>query len=195
MDSFEFLSVLISVVVGLGVANILTGIGRLLHRHREVQVSATFIMWSLYLFNYMVIYWWTVVYGWQEWQNWNLLIFMFILVYGILLYLLAVILYPTDMAPSWDPHSSFIDMRRWFFGIFIALVFIEALDSILKDHVDDFSTPYYLLLGLWLSGGVLGWVSSDRRTHTAISACILASQIGWVAYQLRDLTWSISTLN
>lgn len=192
MSSFEFLSVLISVVVGLGIANVLTGVGRLLHRHRELSISVTFAAWTLFVFNYMVVYWWTVVFGWQELQNWNLLLFLFVLMYGILLFLLAVILYPTDMPRSWDPHSRFIDMRRWFFGIFVALIFVEALDSYLKNHVDEFSTPYFFLLGLWLAGGILGWISRNRRIHNAISVSVLVSQVAWVGYQLRNLEWSIS---
>jgi len=192
MSSFEFLSVLISVVVGLGIANVLTGIGRLLHRHNELSMSITFVAWTLYIFNYMVIYWWTVVFGWQEWQNWNLLLFLFVLTYGILLFLLAVILYPTDMPRSWDPHKRFIEMRRWFFGILAALVLVEALDSYLKGHIGEFSTPYYLLLSLWLAAAGIGWISENRRTHNVISVSVLVSQVAWVAYELRNLEWSLA---
>lgn len=192
MSSFEFLSVLISVVVGLGIANILNGIGRLLHRHKDVRVSVTFAAWTLFLFLYMVIYWWTVVFGWQNWQNWNLVIFMFILTYGIVLFLLSVILYPADMPSDWDPHDRFIDMRRWFFGLFILLIFIEFLDSYLKDHLSGFSTPYLLMLGLWLACGVAGFISKNRRVHAIASVSALASQNLWVLYQLRDLEWSLA---
>ena len=192
MSSFEFLSVLISVVVGLGFANILTGLGRILHRHREIRVSVAFVAWTLFLSLYMVIYWWTIVFGWQTWQNWNLLVFLFVLTYGVLLFLLSVILFPTDMPASWDPHSHFIDMRKWFFGIFIALIFIEFLDSFFKSHLDDFSVPYFLLIGLWLAGGVAGWISANRRTQAVVSVSVYLSQVIWVVYQLRDLDWSIS---
>ena len=192
MSSFEFLSVLISVVVGLGFANILTGLGRILHRHREIRVSVAFVAWTLFLSLYMVIYWWTIVFGWQTWQNWNLLVFLFVLTYGVLLFLLSVILFPTDMPASWDPHSHFIDMRKWFFGIFIALIFIEFLDSFFKSHLDDFSVPYFLLIGLWLAGGVAGWISANRRTQAVVAVSVYLSQVIWVVYQLRDLEWSIS---
>lgn len=192
VSSFEFLSVLISVVVGLGFANILTGLGRILHRHREIRVSVAFVAWTLFLSLYMVIYWWTIVFGWQTWQNWNLLVFLFVLTYGVLLFLLSVILFPTDMPASWDPHSHFIDMRKWFFGIFIALIFIEFLDSFFKSHLDDFSVPYFLLIGLWLAGGVAGWISANRRTQAVVAVSVYLSQVIWVVYQLRDLDWSIS---
>ncbi len=117
---------------------------------------------------------------------------MFVLTYGILLFLLAVILYPTDVPRSWDPHRSFIDMRRWFFGIFVVLVFVEAFDSYQKNHLDEFSTLYFFLLGLWLAGGILGWISENRRIHNAIAVSVLASQVAWVGYQLRNLERSIS---
>ena len=89
MSSFEFLSVLISVVVGLAIANMLNGIGRLIYRFKELKMSASFAAWTVFLFLYLVIYWWTVVFGWQEWQNWNLLIFLFVLTYGVVLFLLS----------------------------------------------------------------------------------------------------------
>lgn len=193
MSSFEFLSVLISVVIGLGMANVLTGVGRLLHRHNEVTVSVAFVAWTLFIFHFMVIYWWTVVFGWQEWQNWNLLLFAFILTYGILLFLLSVILFPTDMPQSWDPHAHFIEMRKWFFGLLVVLVLVEVLDSYLKDHFDDFSTPYFLLMGFWIGCAITGWFSTNRRTHTAISVAAATSQLFWTAYQLRDLEWVINS--
>lgn len=191
MSSFEFLSVLISVVVGLGMANMLTGVGRILHRSQDTKVSATFVVWTLFVFFYLIIYWWTVVFGWQEWQNWNLLIFMFVLVYGILLFLLSVIMYPTDMPESWDPHESFMRMRHWFFGVFLVVVVVEGLDSHLKDHIEEFSLPYFLMLGLWFAGGILGWISNNRRMQTIIATTVFVAQVSWVAYQLRDLEWSI----
>ncbi|MDH4107631.1 MAG: hypothetical protein OEW35_04895 [Gammaproteobacteria bacterium] len=192
MSSFEFLSVLISVVVGLGIANLLTGLGRLLQRHREVRVSLAFLVWTLFVFMFHVVYWWTIVFGWQEWQNWNLLVFLFVLTYGILLFLLSVILFPVDMPANWDPHTHFIDLRRWFFGIFVALIVVEALDSYLKNHLAQFSLPYYGMLALWFACAVAGWMSESRRTQAVASLVVLGSMIAWVSYQLRDLEWSLS---
>lgn len=179
-------------VVGLGFANILTALGRILHRHREIRVSVAFVAWTVFISLYMVIYWWTVVFGWQDWQNWNLLIFLFILTYGVVLFLLSVILLPADMPASWDPHSHFMDMRKWFFGLFLALILIDLLDSYLKDHLEEFSLPYFLMLMVWLIAGITGWVSESRRLQAiaALSAC--GSQFAWVAYQLRDLDWVLA---
>ena len=190
MSSFEFLSVLISVVVGLGIANILNGVGRLVHRSGDVTVPAMFVAWTLYLFFYMIIYWWTVVFGWQDWQNWNLVFFMFVLAYGVILFLLSVILFPSDMPDDWNPGVHFIVMRRWYFGVFIVLVVVEYTDSMLKGHLADFSVTYQLMMLTWLIGGIVGWITESRRVHTVNAIVVLVSQVAWAAYQLRDLEWS-----
>lgn len=189
MSSFEFLSVFISVVVGLGMANLLTGIGRLLHRHKQVRLSAAMLIWTAYVFMFMVIYWWTVVFGWQEWQNWNIVLFLFVLSYGVVLFLMSAILYPIDGPDTWDMHEHFMSMRHWFFGSFIILVLIEIVDTTLKDHLDDFSIPYFIMIATWLINAVIGWVSTNRRTQTIIAAYQLVSVVAWVTYQLRDLEW------
>lgn len=190
MDSFEFLSVLISVVVGLGMANLLNGIGRLIHLHGQVRISLAHLIWTLGIFLYMIVYWWTVVFGWQAWENWNILIFLFVLGYGVVLFLLSVVLYPNDMPESWDPSDRFIAMRRWFFGFFLLLVAFEFCDSYLKSHVDDFALPYLLMLGSWAAVACWGWVSDNRKVHNGIALFQVGTMVLWVGYQLRDLEWS-----
>jgi len=192
VSSFEFLSVLISVVVGLGIANILTGVGRLIHRDNVVRLSLSFAAWTVYVSFYMVVYWWTVVFGWQVWEDWNLLVFMFVLTYGLILYLLSVILFPPDAGREWEPAANLIAKRHWFFGVFLALVIIETLDTWLKDHLDDFSAPYFVLIGIWFAAGVIGWISQNRRVHDSIALVVVISQIAWVSYQLGDLEWSLA---
>jgi len=189
MSSFEFLSVLISVVIGLGIANLLTGLGRLLHQQRKARVSAVHLTWTAWLFLYMVIYWWTVVFGWQTWQQWNILLFLFVLSYGVLLYLLSVVLYPPDIPDPWDTDAHFLAMRHWFFGLFAATVLVELTDSYLKAHLEQFAVPYWLLMGSWFVLSIACWFSRNRRLHQVTAAYVIVSLVLWVIYQLRDLDW------
>ena len=193
MSSFEFLSVLISVVVGLAIANMLNGIGRLIYRFKELKMSVGFVAWTVFLFLYLVIYWWTVVFGWQEWQNWNLLIFLFVLIYGVLLFLLSVILFPSELPEAWDPGEHLISMRRWFFGVFAVLIVVETMDSWLKDHLEHFSLPYFTMLMIWFVAAVVGWSSRNRAVHALLAVLALVAQVAWAAYQLAYLEWSLAS--
>lgn len=192
LSSFEFLSVFISVVVGLGVAHLLIGIGRLIHSSADARLSIAHLLWTAFVFLFMVVYWWTVVFGYKEWQSWNIVLFLFVLMYGVFLFLLAVVLYPPDLPKPWDMQAHFIATRRWFFGIFILLVLTELTDTGLKNHFLQFSQPYILLTGSWLLLAVLGWFSTNQRTQNLIAGYQLVTLVAWVSYQLRDLEWYIS---
>lgn len=190
MSSFEFLSVFMSVFVGLGMANMLTGLVRLLHRRNTTHFSVAHLAWTLYVFFMMVVYWWTVVFGYRDWQDWNVLLFLFLLLYATTLFLLSAILYPKDIPEVWDVNQHFMDIRRWFFSVELLWIVCELTDTHLKDHFDDFSVPYLLLIGTWSTAAVWGWISSNRRTQTFIALYHLITIVAWMVYQFRELEWT-----
>ena len=55
MSSFEFLSVFISVIVGLAMANMLTGGVNLIHRRHTVKISLAYASPTLWVFLLMVV--------------------------------------------------------------------------------------------------------------------------------------------
>ena len=58
MGAFEYLSVLISIILALGMTRVLGGVGEMLQarsRHRVYWVHA---VWIVNLFLYLVIAWW-----------------------------------------------------------------------------------------------------------------------------------------
>lgn len=173
-------------------AHLLTGIGRLIHHADTARLSAAHMLWTVFVFSYMVVYWWTVVFGYQDWENWNIIVFLFVLAYGVLIFLLAVVLYPTELPEPWDMQAHFMRMRRWFFGILILLVLTELTDTGLKSHFDDFSIPYFFLMGSWIVAAFLGWITTKPRLQTCIAGYTVVTLIAWVGYQLRHLEWVIT---
>jgi hypothetical protein len=190
MSSFEFLSAFISVIVGLGVAHMLAGAVRLLHNRQTTRFSIAHFAWSLFTFLMIVVYWWTVVFGWKDWQDWNVVLFGFLLTYGMTLFVMSAILYPSDIPKTWDTHTHFVEIRRWFFGVNGFWIVLELCDTYLKGHFDDFSWPYFLMLGTWIITMAWGWNTTKRRSHTIIALYQLTTLVAWMGYQLRNLDWS-----
>lgn len=184
---------MISVVVGLGVAHLLKDIGREIHRSETARVSLAHLLWTAFVFLFMVVYWWTIVFGYRDWESWNIMLFLFILMYGICLFLLAVILYPPDTREPWDMRAHFVNKRRWFFGFFGLLVLADLTDTGLKSHFDDFSVPYLFLLGSWSVLAAVGWISKNERTQNLIAGFCPVTLLSWMGYQLRDLEWVLTS--
>ena len=58
MTRFEYLSVLVSIVIALGITEVTIGWGRLLQQRRRVRLSWLHAFWSLFTLFLMIQLWW-----------------------------------------------------------------------------------------------------------------------------------------
>jgi hypothetical protein len=93
--------VLISIIIGLGIAHILLGIGeivdRLTGRGDRLRLSVAHGAWLMHTFFWLVLFWW-----WQFrldviWEEWTIGVYFFLVMYAVVLFLIAVILVPRDL--------------------------------------------------------------------------------------------------
>src|SRR5437660_10248766 len=95
MSPFEYLSVLISIVLALGMTRVLTGVGEMLQASSHRQIYWVHVLWIVNLFLYLVVAWW-IFYRWRNQQPWTFFLFVFVLVSPTILYLASVLLFPLD---------------------------------------------------------------------------------------------------
>lgn len=57
MSSFEFFTVLLSIVVSLGIASLLHAVARLLQERPRVHFSLTWALWAAAVFNLQITFW------------------------------------------------------------------------------------------------------------------------------------------
>jgi hypothetical protein len=126
MDSFSYLSVLISIVLGLGAANLLTGLARVVQLRSRIVVYWPTIVWALTLLVIHVQTWWTM-FGLRFVQTWDFVSFSLTLLQPIFLFFLSALIMPDfDRDDALDLKRNYFAHVRWFFGIFIALLFASV---------------------------------------------------------------------
>ena len=76
MGAFEYLSVLISIILALGMTRVLGGVGEMLQARSRRRVYWVHAVWIVNLFLYLVIAWW-IFYRWRDQQPWTLYLFSF----------------------------------------------------------------------------------------------------------------------
>jgi hypothetical protein len=64
MSSFEFISILISIVVGLGVTNLLSGVGRAFYRRKQTPMDEVHIVLTMATLLVLSLNWW-VAFKWN----------------------------------------------------------------------------------------------------------------------------------
>jgi hypothetical protein len=93
ITAFEYVTVLISIVLGLGITQILTGIADLVHQSNRVKVYWPHLLWVLVILVLHVQDWW-VTFDLRKHGSWTLPIFLFTMTYPITLFILARLLFP-----------------------------------------------------------------------------------------------------
>jgi len=90
-----------------------------------------------------------------------------VLLQPILLFLLAVVVFPSGDAPTRDLKENFFNQRPWFFGLLAALV----LNSVLKDVVREGGLPEAANLifhGVILAISVLGQANAAPQSALSL---------------------------
>lgn len=185
VDAFEYLSVLISIVLGLGITQLLLGFSRWLEHRRTFKPYGPAIAWAGFLLLVHVQTWWAM-YGLRLYADWNFLQFSVVLLQPILLFLLAVLVFPGPSAAEHDLRRNFFAQRPWFFGLFVALLVV----SLLKDVVRDGALPEPVNLGfhaalLAVGGG--GLACTGRRTHAGLAYGALSLFVIYIGILFADL--------
>jgi hypothetical protein len=120
MSSFEFIAALMSIIIGLGVTNLLAGAGRAFYRRNENPLDEVHIVLTLATLLLLTLQWW-VTFKWNTEVNWSFDKFLLLIVWTITLYMLTVFLYPPDLSEAEEHQGRFERNRSGYYSTFIAM--------------------------------------------------------------------------
>ena len=172
MSPFEYVIVLISIILGLGITTILTGIAELIKQSRMFHLYPPYLIWILLVF-VLHIQEWSVSYALRTEVEWTLQKFLFILLYPINLYILAHLLFPAGLSTSFTSREFYMtNFPRLFTGT-IVLVVLSILHNLafLKLPLQT-QLPHVIVLGI-LSTMVIT-KTRNAVIHILVSVILLA---------------------
>ena len=171
MSGFEYLIALVSVIAGIGLTRALSGLARIVNLRFEVRISDLHLVWTISLLIWLISYWW-FTFLLASVEGWTIPLFVFVLLYGALIYFLLALLYPDDLRAGADLFEQFINNRKWFFATFTCLGLMDLADSLIKYHHGLDMPPMGLyggFLGAWFVSGFLGYFTSNVRYQRVIA--------------------------
>lgn len=186
-DSFEYVVVLVSIVTGLGITRVLTGVSDAIQVANRPRAYWIHTLWMLNLFGELMLFWW-VLYRWRNAPQWNFYLFLWVNISPILAYLASGVLCPGDLrhtgSPDWRDY--YYKNRRGFFFIFAAIWPLDIIDTLLKgkDHFLGQGPAYLLIIALWTIGNLLAGMTRNERYHAAWAVIFPISQIGYATIAL-----------
>jgi len=185
MDNFNHLAVLISIILGLGITQLLSGFGRWVESRFSFPAFAPTIVWVAVLLVMHIQTWWTF-YGMRRLPHWTFFQFVVVLVQPIVLFLLASVVLPSSAAAVSDLRSNYFAQRHWFFGLLITLLVVSlARDLILAGALPG--TTNLLFHGLFFAAAVGGLVTAWERFHRWLAYFTAAAIAVYIALLFPEL--------
>lgn len=189
MSPFEFVTVLISIILGLGITQIMSGVADLIHQSKSVRLYWPHLLWVALVFVLHVQEWW-LIYQLKSVIEWRLPMFLFLVLYPICLFILARILFPMGT----DEHAT--DMKGFYLGnyrkLFMMVMLLTLLSALENIFIHNLGVTGWLVNVVILAA--LGLLSSrptlPERIHQALAILLLGVMIAGIILNLNE--WLIT---
>ena len=188
MDDFNYLSVLVSIVLGLGITNLLTGLATLVRGRARIRLYWPMPVWIVTLFLIHVQTWWSM-FGMRRIEGWNFGAFLVVLMQPVLLFVMTALIVPkfSEGEGVLDVRADYFRESRWFF----AVLFLALTDSLSKDLVLHGGLPEAPNLAAhlaFMAVALIGMASKNDRVHKVLAPAALAFIVGYIALLFTTLS-------
>ncbi len=183
LSPFEYVVVLISIILGMGITQLISGLAAIVLRWNTVKIYWPHLVLVILIFIIHIQDWWAT-YELRNNTHWQLAMFLFIILYPVNLYILARILFPI----RWTAAT--IDLKAFYFEnfrkIYLFMIFLPIHSIIdncylasyrLQDQVLQFSL--IVILGI-----VIKLNRKEEWVHKLLAIlflgmCLAAFVVGW----------------
>lgn len=131
VDPFEYVIILTSLILGLGITQILINVADMLSNLNRVTVSYAHTLLIIVVFNLHIQEWWVSYHTAKMIEEWTITLVLFVLAYPIALFTLARLIFPTGLRESeTNLEKYYEDQWTWFFFIFLFVPIISFFQNI-----------------------------------------------------------------
>ena len=180
MDLFEYISVLTSIIIGLGIAHLLRGFAQLIQHPDRHTVYWVHLVWAAYLFFHLAFWWW-----WQYALNtlpvWEFQNYIFLVTYAVILYLTSALLFPSDLDDYSGYEDYYYSRRKWLFGLIGLSYIVDLYDTWLKgaDHFMSLGMHYRVVIASYVLASGVAILTKNRSFHATFAILVLTHQVYW----------------
>ena len=148
MEPFEYVIVLISLILGLGVAQLLNGLADMLAQFKKTKFSIAHCLFIIVISCVFFQDWWYTFQYSKEIQFWTEVKVLLLLGVPIILFLLARFMFPTgSRGQETDMVAYFYENWRWLYGLFTLTIIISIIQNLYISHyeiIEQIPLMFYL---------------------------------------------------
>lgn len=183
MEKLSYLATFVSLIYGLGVANVLAHLAALIKRGRQADWYWVHTVWSVFLMLLMATMWWNLL-SWDEVPHIGYLDYLSLLLSPSILFIASDVLFPErTMQGSIDLKAHFFAIKNRLFLLMILLEAADQLDSALKGwhHMVELGPVYWSSQAYWYIASIIGIRTRNERTLGVLACLSLLILVGSVS--------------
>lgn len=175
MEIFEYVAVLTSIIIGLGMAQLLIGVTRLIQHPDLAKPYWVHLCWVSYMF-LLTVFWWWWEFRLQMVETWTFGIYLFVILYAFLMFLLCALLFPRDFSGYGGFESYFYAKRNWFFGVFVLAQLVDLVDALIKgmDYFYSLGAQYPIGQSIIVVLSFVAIYTRNEKFHATFVLSLLA---------------------
>ena len=185
MNQFEYVMVLVSIIIGLGITHVLFGISgvvdRISRRKADLELSVAHAAWLGFCLSWMVMFWWWEYRFASRVNDWTIGLYLFLVIYSITLFLMSAILVPRSWEGIRSLKEYFLERRVWFYSLLLLATVLDVCDAYLKGGVGYLlENQGVLIWAYWLASipvAIVGISSSRLQVHNFMGIMFLCWQV------------------
>ena len=180
MDSFSYLSVFISLILGLGVTHLLSGAATLIRSRREIRMWWPTPLWMATTFLIQVQTWWAM-FSLRTVGEWSFAAFMVVLLQPVAIFMMAALIVPRTIGGEpIDLRDEYYREYRWYFStLLLALIVSLSKDLVLNGTLPE---PRNLAAhALFMGITITGLMFRSARVQLVLALAGLAIFSGYIA--------------
>lgn len=184
MTHFEFILIMISLVMAIGVTQLLQGAVRIFRNRDTLDLDWVPLVWMSSLFTLLILHWWSL-WGFRD-VAWTFPYFVFMLIPPIFMYLGVSMLLPADVTQTGvSLRAGFEKVRIGFMAIMLIAFVTASLDGWLLGTEPAWNALRLAQAGI-VTGSILALATPNRRVQELVALTILAILV-FASFVLRFL--------
>lgn len=179
ISPFEYIIVLISIILGMGITQVLTGVAGMIMRWDYIKTYWPHTVLILLVFVFHIQEWW-VTYELRSYTYWRLPVFLFIILYPVNLYMLARIIFPLRWrSAAMDMRAFYNESSRKVFTLIMSLSILSIVQNLTIGDETLLSQVGQFIVALTTSVVVFFNIRQERIHQVVIVAMLLATVIAF----------------
>lgn len=177
-DAFAYLSVLLSIILGLAIAEVLQGYGSLLLSRRKLKLYGPPLIWSVMMLLLATEFWWAS-FGLARREHWDFAAFTAVLLQTVMLYMGAAVVLPKNASDEQiDLKAHYYREATPFFAFGLMFLIVGFVKDWLLDQsfIRPLSLPFF---AFFTAMTVVALVVRRAVVHEIIAPVMALATLGF----------------